>query len=80
MEKFANKTSKENLMKSMERREGKYINNEKLEMSKVMKHLDLDNNYNKKFGYFKKACVLYFYGRFNDSFDEIAKAAKIIQD
>jgi hypothetical protein len=40
----------------------------------------LDNNYTKKFGYFKKACVLYFYGRFNDSFEEIAKAAKIIQD
>lgn len=28
----------------------------------------------------KKACVLFFYGRFNDSFDTIADAAKIIQD
>jgi hypothetical protein len=65
-------------MKSMERREGIDIKRERSEMSKVMKVLDLDNNYTKKFGYFKKACVLYFYGRFNDSFDEIAKAAKII--
>lgn len=45
-----------------------------------MEALDLDNNYAKKFGHLKKACVLFFYGRYNDSFDEIAKAAKIVQD
>ena len=43
-----------------------------------MKERNLDTNYTIKFGLLKKACVLYFYGRFNDSFDEVAKAAKII--
>jgi hypothetical protein len=47
-------------------------------MHKIMKELNLDTNYTIKFGLLKKACVLYFYGRFNDSFDEVAKAAKII--
>lgn len=50
------------------------------EMSIIRKELDLDNNYTKKFGLLKKACVLNFYGRVNDAFDEVAKAAKIIQD
>lgn len=45
-----------------------------------MKTLDLDNNYTLKFGLLKKACVLFFYGRYNDAFDEVAKAAKIVQD
>lgn len=45
-----------------------------------MKALDLDNNYTIKFGHLKKACVLFFYGRYNDSFDEVAKAARIIQE
>ena len=49
-------------------------------MSTINKALDLDNNYTKKFGLFKKACVLFFYGRYNDAFEEIAKAVKIIQD
>ena len=49
-------------------------------MKEVMKQLNLDNNFTIKFGLLKKACVLYFYGRYNDAFDEIAKAAKIIQD
>jgi hypothetical protein len=47
-------------------------------MSLIRKELDLDGNYTKKFGLLKKACVLKFYGRMNDAFDEIAKAAKII--
>lgn len=67
-------------MRSMTRRESVDIKNERSEMGKVMKILDLDGNYTKKFGHFKKACVLFFYGRYNDSFDEVAKAAKIIQD
>jgi hypothetical protein len=33
----------------------------------------------KKFGLLKKANVLMFYGRSNDAFDEIAKAADIIK-
>ena len=37
-------------------------------------------NFAKKFGILKKASVLLFYGRANDAFEEIAKAAKIIQD
>lgn len=48
-------------------------------MTDVMKKLDLDNNYTLKFGLLKKACVLHFYGRFNDAFDQIAKAAEIVQ-
>lgn len=36
--------------------------------------------YAKKFGLLKKASVLMFYGRSNDAFDEIAKAAQIIKD
>jgi hypothetical protein len=62
----------------MELREGKEHNIEKREMSLIRKDMDLDNNFTKKFGLFKKACVLFFYGRFNDAFDEAAKAAKII--
>lgn len=34
----------------------------------------------KKFGLLKKANVLMFYGRSNDAFDEIAKAAAIIKE
>ena len=34
----------------------------------------------KKFGLLKKASVLMFYGRCNDAFDEIAKAAQIIKE
>ena len=49
-------------------------------MHKIQKLLDLDNQYTIKFGFLKKACVLFFYARFNDAFDEVAKAAKIIQD
>jgi hypothetical protein len=49
-------------------------------MKDIMKMLDLDGNYTVKFGLLKKACVLFFYGRYNDAFDEVAKAAKIIQD
>ena len=44
---------------------------------------ETDKNVNmfcKKFGMLKKASVLLFYGRANDSFDEIAKAANIIKD
>jgi len=32
-----------------------------------------------KFGILKKASVLSFYGRYNDAFDEIAKAANIVK-
>ena len=39
-----------------------------------------DNMFSQKFGKLKKACVLYSYGRINDAFDEIAGAAKIVQD
>ena len=65
-------------MRSMERREGKDIKTERSEMSKIRTELNLDENFTKKFGLLKKACVLYFYGRYNDAFDEVAKAAKII--
>ena len=41
------------------------------------KNVDL---FMKKFGILKKASVLLFYGRANDAFDEIAKAAQIIKN
>ena len=68
------------LRASMERREGASVKREKSEMSKIRSELNLDENFTKKFGMLKKACVLYFYGRYNDAFDQVAKAAKIIQD
>jgi len=45
-----------------------------------MNELKLDDNYTKKFGLLKKACVLYFYGRYGDAFDQIANAAEIIKN
>lgn len=44
-------------------------------MAEIMKDLNLDENYTKKFGLLKKACVLFFYGRYNDAFDQVAVAA-----
>jgi len=38
-----------------------------------------DENFCKKFGYLKKGCVLMFYQRYNDAFDELAKAVNIIK-
>lgn len=65
-------------MRSMEKRESVDIKKEREDMSVVRKQLDLDNKFTKKFGLFKKSCVLFFYGRYNDAFDVIAKAANII--
>ena len=78
--KFNDKKRKESLMKSIEKREPSEMRKDHADMKEVMKQLNLDNNFTIKFGLLKKACVLFFYGRYNDSFDEIAKAAKIIQD
>lgn len=38
-----------------------------------------DENYVNKFGLLKKGCVLMSYGRFNDAFDALADAVKIVQ-
>lgn len=76
--KFVDKKRMESLRKSLDKRESEEVKQEQKEMSQIMKILDLDNNYTVKFGLLKKACVLAFYGRYNDSFDEVAKAAKII--
>jgi hypothetical protein len=65
-------------MRTMEKRESVDIKKEREEMSTVRKQLDLDNKYTRKFGLLKKACVLFFYGRFNDAFDVIAEGAHII--
>lgn len=67
-------------MRSIERREPSEMRKDHAEMQEVMKQLNLDNNFTIKFGLLKKACVLFFYGRYNDSFEQVAKAAKIIQD
>lgn len=77
-EKFNDKKRKHSLMKSIEKREPSEMRKDHTEMKEVMTQLNLDNNFTIKFGLLKKACVLFFYGRYNDSFDEIAKAAKII--
>jgi hypothetical protein len=37
------------------------------------------NQFKQKFGMLKKASVLMYYGRYNDAFDQIAKAAEIIK-
>ena len=65
---------------------------EKLTLSMKTKHIDelrvherkietrdTDNKFAKKFGILKKASVLFFYGRPNDAFSEIAKAVDIIK-
>jgi len=77
--KYTDKRRKNSLMRKMEMRQSlSGVRDEQREMSQIRQAMDLDNNYTKKFGLFKKACVLYFYGRYNDAFDEIAKAVKII--
>ena len=38
----------------------------------------VDDNYYVKFGHLKKAAVLKYYGRNNDAYDCIVKAAKIV--
>ena len=78
--KFNDKKRKDKLMRSIERREPSEMRKDHADMLEVMKQLNLDNNFTIKFGIFKKACVLFFYGRYNDSFEQVAKAAKIIQD
>lgn len=70
----------DSLRRSLNKRESKEEKEDHKEMREIMKMLDLDGNYTVKFGLLKKACVLFFYGRYNDAFDEVAKAAKIIQD
>lgn len=68
-EKFNNKQRKNSLMKKMERRESKENKEDKREMHEIMSELKLDDNFTKKFGLLKKACVLYFYGRYGDAFE-----------
>ncbi len=70
--KLNDKTKKLELENSMKKYESKDIKDERIEMTKIKKDLDLENNFSKKFGKLKKACVLFFYGRFNDAFDIIA--------
>ena len=78
--KFNDKKRKDKLMRSIERREPSEMRKDHADMLEVMKQLNLDNNFTIKFGLLKKACVLFFYWRYNDSFEQVAKAAKIIQD
>ena len=79
-EKFNNKQRKNSLMKKMARRESKEAKEDKKEMHEIMDELKLDDNYTKKFGLLKKACVLFFYGRYGDAFEQIANAAEIIKN
>ena len=56
----------------------KHIDPEKVQERKVETR-DADNKFAKKFGILKKASVLFFYGRPNDAFSEVAKAVEIIK-
>ena len=67
-------------MRSMSQRESSDIKRERSEMSVVRQQLDVDAKYTRKFGLLKKACVLFFYGRYNDAFEIVAEAAHIIQE
>lgn len=78
--KFSDKVKAEKFRRSLSKRETSDEREDQSEMKKIMKLLDLDKYFTIKFGLLKKACVLYFYGRINDAFDEVAKSAKIIQD
>ena len=78
--KFSDKGKAEKFRRSLSKRETRDEKEDQKEMNQIMKLLDLDNNFTIKFGLLKKACVLFFYGRYNDAFDEVAKSAKIIQD
>ena len=58
------------------------FNNKKYEKILKEKKPEVDElceQFAEKFGILKKASVLYFYGRFNDAFDVIAKACEIIK-
>ena len=46
---------------------------------KIKAYTELNENYAKKFGLLKKACVLYSYDRYNDAFTTVADAAVIAQ-
>ena len=56
------------------------------EKRKTSKYKKLDSKYQideesfaKKFGLLKKACVLFFYGRYGDAFEQVANAAEIVR-
>lgn len=76
--KMNDKERKTSLMRSMSNRESQDIKRERTEMSLVRSQLDIDTKYTRKFGLLKKACVLFFYGRYNDAFEIVAEAAHII--
>lgn len=77
---LAEANKKKKLAETIKKREGKHDHEHHLEMLEITKKLNLDENYYKKFGLLKKSAVLMFYGRTNDSFDEIAKAVEIIKN
>lgn len=70
--------------------EGAALQNKQREQSKARrstsrykklesKYLVDEESFKKKFGLLKKACVLFFYGRYGDAFDQIADAAEIVR-
>ena len=67
----------EDAIKSREHAEEKKY---RTDMDTIQKKLEVDSNFCKKFGHLKKAAVLFYYGRENDAFDEIAKAAAIVAE
>jgi hypothetical protein len=60
-------------------KEMKEINLQVAGTSKGVK-INLDENFCKKFGSLKKASVLAYYGRNNEAFEEICKAAEIVKN
>ena len=90
----AQKKMNASMRKTCEKYEDKHIREYIDEMRKIEKKLmnvdvneddepiqkKVDDNYYVKFGHLKKAAVLKFYGRNNDAYDAIIKAAKIVKN
>lgn len=78
VKKFSDKDTIRKLYKSYDGRMNKEMKQNRADMKDVLHRLEgegLSDNYVTKFGHLKKASVLYFYGRYNEAFDQIAKAA-----
>ena len=59
--------------------EEKEIKDQTIAHPKTQKPVSKEDNYCKKFGLLKKACVLYGYERFKESFIAIAEAATFVK-
>jgi predicted HTH transcriptional regulator len=67
--KFSDKERAKSFRRSLSKRETRDEKEDQNDMNEIMKLLNLDKNFTIKFGLLKKACVLFFYARYNDAFD-----------